>query len=143
MPSLKINIVEYDDTRHRHEVIELWQSVFGYEAVHNSPPTVIDKKIEFNDGLFFVSEKQQTVVGTVMAGYDGHRGWIYSIAVRPDLQNQGIGSALLAFAQDRLITLGCRKINLQIMEGNETVQRFYRANGFLVEKRVSMGKIMH
>ena len=75
-----------------------------------------------------------------MAGYDGHRGWIYSMAVHPDHRMQGIGTALLAFAEKKLSSLGCVKINLQIMEGNEDVRRFYQTNGYAVEKRVNMGK---
>jgi ribosomal protein S18 acetylase RimI-like enzyme len=75
-----------------------------------------------------------------MAGYDGHRGWIYSIAVSPNCRKQRIGSSLLAFAERKLSGLGCMKINLQIMEGNEVVENFYLANGYQTEKRISMGK---
>ena len=141
-------ITTYDNTKHRDQVIALWQQVFGYEAAHNAPELVIDKKLAFGDGLFFVAldgkvevaSATSTVIGTVMAGYDGHRGWIYSIAVSPDYQKQGIGSALLAFAERKLSDLGCMKINLQIMEGNEAVESFYVANGYRTEKRISMGK---
>ncbi len=136
-------IVEYDNSTHRTQVVGLWQTVFGYEAAHNSPEVVIDKKIQNNDNLFFVSEKDHIAIATVMAGYDGHRGWIYSIAVHPDHQKQGIGSELLTFTQDRLTSLGCLKINLQIMEGNEAVQKFYLSNGYFVEQRVSMGKKLY
>jgi len=75
-----------------------------------------------------------------MAGYDGHRGWIYSIAVSPNYRKQRIGSTLLAFAERKLSEIGCMKINLQIMEGNEAVENFYLANGYHTEKRISMGK---
>jgi ribosomal protein S18 acetylase RimI-like enzyme len=100
-------------------------------------------KIKNKDGLFFVAEKNQYIIATVMAGYDGHRGWIYSIAVHPDYRKQGIGSDLLTFIQGKLTSLGCLKVNLQIMEGNEAVQKFYKANGFSVEQRVSMGKKLY
>ena len=135
-----IQIVEFDDMIHRKQVVALWQGVFGYEAAHNSPELVIDKKIAVRDGLFFVAIRRQAVLGTVMAGYDGHRGWIYSMAVHPTFRKKGIGSALLAFVERRLSSLGCLKINLQIMDGNEAVQRFYQAHGYLTEKRISMGK---
>ena len=79
-------------------------------------------------------------VGTIMAGYDGHRGWIYSIAVSLNYRGKGIGSSLLAFAERKLSELGCMKINLQIMEGNEVVESFFLANGYQTEKRISMGK---
>jgi ribosomal protein S18 acetylase RimI-like enzyme len=75
-----------------------------------------------------------------MAGYDGHRGWIYSVAVSPAHRRQGIGSLLVAHAERALIDLGSVKINLQIMEGNESVTAFYSSLGFSVEKRISMGK---
>ena len=133
-------IRNFDARIHRDQVISLWKKVFGYAADHNAPQQVIDKKLEFGDGLFFVALNSQTVLGTVMAGYDGHRGWIYSMAVLPDYQKQGIGSALLAFAERKLSDLGCMKINLQIMEGNEIVESFYTANGYEAEKRISMGK---
>lgn len=135
-----IEIIEFDNLKHRKQVVALWQEVFGYEAAHNSPELVIDKKIAVRDGLFFVAIRRQAVLGTVMAGYDGHRGWIYSMAVHPTFRKKGIGSALLAFVERRLSSLGCLKINLQIMDGNEAVRRFYQAHGYLTEKRISMGK---
>ena len=119
----------------------LWQDVFGYEAAHSAPDLVIEKKIAADDGLFFVAISQQSVVGAGMAGYDGHRGWVYSMAVLRAHRKKGIGSALLAFAERRLSSLGCLKINLQIMEGNEAVQQFYQANGYVIEKRTNMGKL--
>ena len=137
---MTFDILPYDDSKHRDQVISLWIAVFGYEADHNVPELVIDKKLKFNDRLFFVAHNGRAVIGTVMAGYDGHRGWIYSMAVLPDYQKQGIGSALLRFVEMRLTDLGCMKINLQIMEGNESVEGFYLANGYQTEKRVSMGK---
>ncbi|THB76252.1 MAG: GNAT family acetyltransferase [Desulfobacteraceae bacterium] len=139
----QIEIVEYDNAVHRNEVKDLWQAVFGYEAAHNAPELVIDKKLQYGDGLFFVACTDNQVVGTVMAGYDGHRGWIYSIAVHPAQRKQGLGSSLLTHAENRLLKVGCLKVNLQIMEGNEAVQQFYVANGFSEEKRVSMGKRLY
>jgi ribosomal protein S18 acetylase RimI-like enzyme len=137
---LNMRITSFDNRLYRDQVISLWREVFGYEADHNEPGLVIDKKHEFGDGLFFVALKNKAVVGTVMAGYDGHRGWIYSIAVSPNYQKQGVGSSLLAFAEQKLSELGCMKTNLQIMEGNEVVESFYLANGYQTEKRISMGK---
>ena len=72
-----ITILPYSDAAHRAQVIALWETVFGYEAAHNQPALVIDKKIAIDDGLFFVARSGADIIGTVMAGYDGHRGWIY------------------------------------------------------------------
>jgi ribosomal protein S18 acetylase RimI-like enzyme len=137
---MKYKITAYNDTKHREPVISLWQEVFGYEASHNAPKIVIDKKIQFKDELFFVALEGDSVIGTVMAGYDGHRGWIYSIAASPGHRKEGLGSALLSFAEEKLSERGCMKINLQIMEGNEAVENFYISNGYKTEKRISMGK---
>lgn len=143
MNNTRFQIVEFDNSTHRKEVIDLWRIVFGYNAAHNLSEVVIDKKLQNKDGLFFIAQKERKTVGTVMAGYDGHRGWIYSIAVHPAHQKQGIGSDLLTFTQNRLENLGCLKVNLQILEGNEAVQRFYIANGYSVEQRISMGKKLY
>jgi ribosomal protein S18 acetylase RimI-like enzyme len=135
-----ITITPYIDTTHRSQVVALWESVFGYESAHNRPSLVIDKKVAVGDQLFFVAVANTGVVGTIMAGYDGHRGWIYSVAVAPSQRRQGIGSQLVSHAERALTQKGCMKINLQIMEGNESVTAFYASLGYAVEKRVSMGK---
>jgi ribosomal protein S18 acetylase RimI-like enzyme len=80
------------------------------------------------------------IVGTVMAGYDGHRGWVYYVVVSPDHRRQGIGTALMERAEEGLASLGCPKVNLQVRAGNEAVVRFYETLGYGVEERVSMGK---
>jgi ribosomal protein S18 acetylase RimI-like enzyme len=138
-----ITISPYSDRAHRAEVVALWEAVFGYEAAHNKPTLVIEKKVAFGDELFFVALFGDVVIGTVMAGYDGHRGWIYSVAVSPAHRRRGVGAQLVRFAERALASKGCVKVNLQIIEGNESVAAFYRALGFSVEKRVSMGKRIH
>jgi ribosomal protein S18 acetylase RimI-like enzyme len=135
-----IEIIPFDNAVHRGQVVALWDATLGYNAPHNKPTLSIDKKVAANDELFFVAMAGTTVAGSVMAGYDGHRGWIYSIAVSPTHQRQGIGTRLLRYAEKALIDRGCVKINLQIMEGNEAVTQFYVALGYTVEKRISMGK---
>lgn len=135
-----IVITPFVDAEHRGQVIALWEAVFGYEAAHNRPGLVIDQKLAVDDGLFFVVLADGAVVGTIMAGYDGHRGWIYSVAVAADHRRQGLGTRLVAHAEQALAAKGCVKINLQILAGNERVTAFYAALGYAVEPRVSMGK---
>jgi ribosomal protein S18 acetylase RimI-like enzyme len=135
-----VTIIPYQNSVHRAQVVALWTAVLGYDAAHNKPELTIDKKLAAEDELFFVAVAGQIVAGTVMAGYDGHRGWIYSVAVAPSHQRRGIGSSLVAHAERALIGLGCVKINLQIVDGNEAVTAFYASLGFSIEKRISMGK---
>jgi ribosomal protein S18 acetylase RimI-like enzyme len=133
-------ITSYANAVHRHQVISLWETVFGYDTAHSTPSLAIDKKLQVNDDLFFVALVQAKVVGTVLAGYDGHRGWLYSVAVHPAHRKEGLGSALIRCAEQALIQRGCMKINLQIINGNESVSAFYASLGYAIEPRVSMGK---
>jgi ribosomal protein S18 acetylase RimI-like enzyme len=137
---LEIRIEQYKDSENRAEVMRLWKDVFAYQAAHNEPGLVIDRKLDLSDGLFFVALDEQGVIGTVMAGYDGHRGWIYTLAVAPACRKRRIGTALLKHAENELERLGCVKINLQILEENREVEAFYLANGYKTEKRINMGK---
>jgi ribosomal protein S18 acetylase RimI-like enzyme len=136
-----VHIEEYSDARHRDQVIRLWEDVFGRaSAAHNQPAVSIAKKTAVHDGLFFVATANSAVVGTVMAGYDGHRGWIYTLVVAGTHRHRGIGSVLLTHAGKKLKQLGCLKVNLQIRDGNDAVESFYLKNGYSTEKRISMGK---
>lgn len=130
----------YRDRQHRAQVVALWQEAFGYDTAHNLPTLAIDKKLAVNDGLFFVATDKKTVIGTILAGYDGHRGWLYSVAVHADYRRHGLGSSLVRYAEQALTALGCMKINLQITSGNDGVAGFYEALGYGVEPRISMGK---
>jgi ribosomal protein S18 acetylase RimI-like enzyme len=139
---MNIEIRKFDNNAHREQIIDIFTSVFGYKDQRNDPELVIDKMLAVNDGLFFIAidTEVDTIVGTIMAGYDGHRGWIYSLAVIPELRRAKIGTKLLKYAESELKKLGCVKINLQIMQNNEMVKEFYLKNGYEVEDRISMGK---
>lgn len=126
----------------RSETIALWQSVFSFDAHHHEPGFTIDRKVAMDDGLFCVACDGDKIVGTVMAGHDGHRGWIYSLAVKPDQQKQGLGKRLMAHAEAALSELKCLKVNLQALDTNTGVVEFYKKLGYVVEPRVSMGKLL-
>jgi len=138
MPAIR----PFSNALHRSQVIALWESSFGYSTTHNRPDIIIDKKLKVRDGLFFVALDDTRVIGTVIAGYDGHRGWLYSLAVAPLYQRKRVGTLLVAHAERALAKRGCVKINLQILGGNEKVIEFYKALGFSVENRISMGKTL-
>jgi len=123
-------------------VIALWREVLPDSAPHNDPATAIRKKLEFGRDLFFVAA-DGAVIGTAMGGYDGHRGWIYSVAVKPQHRGRGIGGALIRRVEAALIERGCLKVNLQVRSSNSGVIAFYRKLGFEVDERVSMGKRLY
>jgi ribosomal protein S18 acetylase RimI-like enzyme len=133
----------YADATDRAGVVALWRSVFGYESEHNDPALTIDKKLAMHDGLFFVAEGEAVaIVGTLMAGYDGHRGWLYAVAVHPQHSRRGLGSALVQTAEAALAQHGCLKINLQLLLSNEATAAFYQTLGYALEPRISMGKVL-
>ena len=126
----------------REQVIELWKEVFGYTAAHNEPGFAIDQKMQLQPELFFVAEAGGRVAGTVMGGYDGHRGWIYSLAVAPAFRRRSIGTSLMRHVEQALTELGCAKINLQLLAGNAATVAFYQTLGYCVEERINMGKAL-
>ncbi|OYX69413.1 MAG: GNAT family acetyltransferase [Rhizobiales bacterium 32-66-11] len=80
------------------------------------------------------------VVGSVMVGHDGHRGWIYYLAVDPDLTRQGLGRALAHTAEDWLKARGVPKLMLLVRPENEQVRAFYAASGYIEEPRIIFTK---
>lgn len=124
----------------QNAVIALWQQVFPDNPAHNDPQLDIQRKLKVQPECFLMALIEDRIVGTIMAGFDGHRGWVYYVAVLPEQRRQGIGRALMAAAEQALAQLGCRKINLQVRPDNHTVLAFYRGLGYAVEERVSLGK---
>jgi ribosomal protein S18 acetylase RimI-like enzyme len=106
----------------------------------NDPRRDIARKVAVDDDLFLIGRHAGEVVGVVMAGYDGHRGWINYLAVDPAHRGAGLGRALIAEAERRLRMIGCPKINLQVRGSNTEVLAFYEHLGFRVDDAVSMGK---
>ncbi len=123
----------------RDAVVALW-SVCELLRPWNDPDREIERKLELDTGGLFVLELGSRVVGSVMVGDDGHRGWVNYLAVDPAHRGLGFGSLLMAEAERRLAHAGCPKINLQIRAGNERVVDFYRHLGYAVDDVVSMGK---
>lgn len=121
------------------QVIALWEAC-GLVVPWNVPALDISRKTDFQPDLFFVAERDGGIVGTVMAGYEGHRGWINYLAVSPSLQGSGLGRELMEVAEEKLRALGCPKINLQVRSSNRAVIEFYEALGFQVDEVVSLGK---
>ncbi len=124
------------------KVADLWRVVFPDTPPHNDPVLDIQRKEAVQPELFLVACQGQSVVGTCMGGFDGHRGWVHLVAVQPDSRRQGIASRLMRELEARLLDLGCPKLNLQVRDTSPEAVLFYERLGYSVEKRTSMGKIL-
>jgi ribosomal protein S18 acetylase RimI-like enzyme len=123
----------------RADVVALWH-VCDLVRPWNDPDRDIERKLAVGDSMFLVAEDERGLVGTVMAGYDGHRGWINYLAVAPTEQGRGIGALMMDEAERRLRDIGCAKINLQIRSGNEAAAAFYERLGYRIDAVVGLGK---
>ena len=124
-------------------VIALWREALPIFAPHHDPATSIRNKLAVERDLFFVAVVAGAVVGTVMGGYDGHRGWVYSVAVKMEHRRAGVGTALLRRLEQALVERGCLKVNLQVRASNAEVVAFYKKLGYAVEELISMGKRLY
>jgi ribosomal protein S18 acetylase RimI-like enzyme len=132
-------------------VVAVWESC-GLVRPWNDPRRDIARKLTVQPELFLVATETPSdpdddpvgldapVVAAGMAGFDGHRGWVNYLAVRPDLQGSGLGRAFMAEFERLLTDLGCPKLNLQVRAGNEQVIGFYESLGYTDDHTVSMGK---
>ena len=120
-------------------VIELWRTC-DLVKPWNDPHKDIRRKLAVNPELFLVGLVDGAIVATVMAGYEGHRGWINYLAVSPNHQRKGYGREMMKEAERLLRRIGCPKINLQVRTANRAVIEFYRHIGYSVDEVVSLGK---
>ncbi|WP_427184670.1 GNAT family acetyltransferase [Bordetella bronchialis] len=120
-------------------VIRLWRDC-GLTRPWNDPRKDIARKLTVQAEWFLVGLAHGRVVASVMAGYDGHRGWINYLSVDPACRKRGYGKALVQAVEQRFVAAGCPKINLLIRGDNAAVQDFYRALGFTQDDVVSYGK---
>jgi ribosomal protein S18 acetylase RimI-like enzyme len=127
-------------TDHFADVRALWREAFPDDPPWNAAEVAIPAKLAVQPELFLVALDGGQAAGSIMAGYDGHRGWLYAVAVRNSHRGRGIGTALVRAAEERLRARGCRKINLQVRSSNRVVIEFYQRLGYAVEERVSLGK---
>lgn len=125
-----------DDER---RVLDLWADC-GLTVPWNDPGEDIRRKLAHSPELFFVAEREGRVVGTCMAGYDGHRGWVYYLGVEPGLQRRGIAARMMRHAEAALKAAGCPKIDLMVRESNGAAMDFYRRIGYRDDPVVVMSK---
>jgi ribosomal protein S18 acetylase RimI-like enzyme len=121
------------------QVLALWRACNLTIAV-NDPRKDIERKLAVSPELFLLGEFEGRVVASVMAGYEGHRGWINYLAVAPSYRRKSYGRLMMAAAEQLLDELECPKINLQVRSANAAVVAFYASLGHVTDDVVSMGK---
>jgi ribosomal protein S18 acetylase RimI-like enzyme len=136
MPDLVIRSFRPDD---RAAVVSLWERC-DLTRPWNDPNLDIDRKLATDPDGFLVGSSDELVVASVMAGYDGHRGWINYLAVDPDRRGTGWGREIMVAAEALLADRGCPKVNLQIRTSNMSAVRFYESIGYTFDDVVSMGR---
>lgn len=119
-------------------VVALWEQT-GLTRPWNDPRADIARARAVWPDLLLIAD-DRGVIGSVMAGYDGHRGWLYYLATDPSRRGEGIGSALVAEAERKLVALGCPKVQLMVRSGNESVMSFYDVRGYERSDTVVTGK---
>ncbi len=131
-------IASYDE-KYRKNVIDLW-SKCGLIRPWNDPDKDIDRKLTDKNGGFFLLFQGDRMIGSVMAGYDGHRGSINYLSIDPGHRSAGLGQMMMSHCEAFLIERGCPKINLFVRQGNDAVIGFYDQLGYEEEKAVAFGK---
>ena len=106
----------------------------------NDPHKDIARKLAVQPELFLVGEAEDGIVASVMAGYEGHRGWVNYLAVAPAFRGRGYGRALMQHVEAALERRGCSKISLLVRHSNHDPMEFYRRLGYVEDESVSLGK---
>jgi ribosomal protein S18 acetylase RimI-like enzyme len=132
-----VRIVKYNP-RHQNAVVDLWKEC-NLTVPQNDPVEDIERKLAFQPELFLIAFADGKLVGSVMAGYEGHRGWLNYLAVLPTYQKRGYGKKLVQKAIAELKRLDCLKLNVQIRESNASAVAFYEHLGFRNDHVISLG----
>ena len=120
-------------------VVTLWRAA-GLTRPWNDPHADIARKHTVQAELFLVGELEGEIVASAMAGYDGHRGSVYYLAVSPAHQRRGHARALMAEVEHRLTAIGCPKLNLMVRRDNGAAVGFYARIGYDEQAVVTLGK---
>jgi ribosomal protein S18 acetylase RimI-like enzyme len=134
--SMNIRQFRTEDTRH---LIALWQRT-GLTRPWNDPAKDILRKLRIQPELFLVGILDSAVVASVMAGYEGHRGWVNYLAVDLQFRRRGYARALMARVEALLVAMGCPKLNTQVRASNPEALEFYRRLGYVSDEAISLGK---
>jgi ribosomal protein S18 acetylase RimI-like enzyme len=123
----------------KSDVINLWRQC-GLIVPWNNPEADIQRKLSTSPNLFYVGVLDGELIASCMAGYDGHRGWIYFLAVNSVHQRQGFASRLIDHAESELIKLGCPKVELMVRKSNNNIISFYQGIGYDIDPVIVLSK---
>lgn len=132
------------DSAAAESVIELWQRC-GLTRPWNDPADDLRRAVDGQGSAVLIATPNitpDTVLGTVMVGVDGHRGWVYYLAVAPAWRRTGLGRRLMRAAEDWLAARDAPKVQLMVREGNESVLQFYAALGYTDQGSVLLGRFL-
>src|SRR5690606_27865379 len=133
---MKIRVFSREDSL---AVIQLWEAC-GLTRPWNDPTKDIERKLLVQPELFLVGELDHQIIASAMAGYDGHRGSVFYLAVSPRWQGNGYGKLLMEYIEALLIEKGCPKLNIVVRTSNDGVLSFYDKLGYKPDDVVSIGK---
>lgn len=122
-------------------VVALWHDC-GLTRPWNDPDADLARALDGATSTILVARLDSVAVGSVMVGHDGHRGWLYYLAVRPDLQGQGVGTALFDAAERWLRDRSVPKLQLMVREDNDAALAFYRRIGLDRQGVVVLGRFL-
>ena len=134
---MSFEIIRYN-SNYQKAVIDLWKKC-NLIVPPNDPVEDIQKKLDFQPELFFVALLNGQLIGSVMVGYEGHRGWLNYVAVLPNYQRQGYGKKLVGKAIVELRKLGCLKVNVQVRKNTPSAIEFYKRLGFKDDNVTGLG----
>jgi ribosomal protein S18 acetylase RimI-like enzyme len=120
-------------------VADLWNRC-GLVRPWNDPAGDIAFARRTPESEIFIGKSNGDIIASVMCGNDGHRGWVYYVAISPDCQGGQHGRAIMAAAEDWLRALGVPKLELLIRDTNAKVVKFYEALGYKTEPMITMSR---
>ena len=127
------------DPAERDATVALWE-LAGLTRPWNDPVRDFDLALSNPGSTILLARDGGRLVGSVMVGFDGHRGWVYYLASNPDCRRRGIGRALMNAAEEWLRTRDCPKIQLMVRGDNQSARGFYDAIGYDIQDVVTIGR---
>lgn len=125
--------------RDRAALVALWQAC-DLARPWNDPADDIDRAVRAPTSCILIGETEGAVAASIMCGHDGHRGWVYYLAVAPDRRRHGFGARMMQAAETWLAGEGAPKLQLMVRTGNEQAHSFYRALGYDIQATTVWGK---